>query len=222
MHKVGLIGYGKWGKILYNKLKNICDLKFICTSKDDYESKLKDVEWVVIATPNDTHYNIVRNCILNKKNIFCEKPLTPTTKQSKMLFDYAEMMGVKLYVNDIQNYRNYNFSFNLSNSIIQNNENRKSKQEAHHLGIDFTILESHFLGLKAEFIKNEFINTNTNDTFCDINYQFSYKNIDFNLEWSNIFNVKTYTSTIVTDYSVIGTSFNLRPSQLFIKVSFPL
>ncbi|MDX1718559.1 MAG: carboxypeptidase-like regulatory domain-containing protein [Salegentibacter mishustinae] len=117
---------------------------------------------------------------------------------------------------------NYNFSFNLSNSIIQNNENRKSKQESHHLGIDFNILESHFLGLKTEFIKNQFINTNTNDTFCDINYQFSYKNIDFNLEWSNIFNVKTYTSTIVTDYSVIGTSFNLRPSQLFIKVSFPL
>ena len=117
MHKVGLIGYGKWGKILYNKLKNICDLKFICTSKDDYESKLKDVEWVVIATPNDTHYNIVRNCILNKKNIFCEKPLTPTTKQSKMLFDYAEMMGVKLYVNDIQNYRNYNFPFNKNNLV---------------------------------------------------------------------------------------------------------
>ena len=37
MTRVGLIGYGKWGKILCNKLKNICDLKFICTSKDDYE-----------------------------------------------------------------------------------------------------------------------------------------------------------------------------------------
>ena len=33
MHKVGLIGYGKWGKILHKKLINICDVKFICTSR---------------------------------------------------------------------------------------------------------------------------------------------------------------------------------------------
>ena len=50
--RVGLIGYGKWGKVLYKKLNDFCDVKFVCTSKDDYESKLEDVDWVVVATPN--------------------------------------------------------------------------------------------------------------------------------------------------------------------------
>ena len=80
MESVGLIGYGYWGKILLTKLKKLSDVKFVCTSKDDYISKLNLVEWVFVATPNNTHYEIVRQCILNKKNVFCEKPLTLSYK----------------------------------------------------------------------------------------------------------------------------------------------
>ena len=88
MIKVGLIGYGKWGKILHKRLKPICDVKFVCTSKDEYQSKLKDVDWVVVATPDNTHYEIVKNCLWFGKNVFCEKPLTPTYEQSKKLYKY--------------------------------------------------------------------------------------------------------------------------------------
>ena len=32
--RVGLIGFGYWGKILYSKLQNLeVDIKFICNSK---------------------------------------------------------------------------------------------------------------------------------------------------------------------------------------------
>ena len=58
MTKVGLIGLGKWGSILYKKLDSFCDVKFTCRSKDTYIDKLDDVDWVVISTPNDTHYDI--------------------------------------------------------------------------------------------------------------------------------------------------------------------
>ena len=69
MIKVGLIGYGTWGKILYKKLERFCDVKFTCRSKDTYIDKLKDVDWVVISTPNGTHYDIVSDCILAGKNV---------------------------------------------------------------------------------------------------------------------------------------------------------
>ena len=105
MKSVGLIGYGYWGKILLGKLKKLGDVKFICTSKDDYTSKLDLVEWVFIATPNNTHYEIVRQCILNKKNVFCEKPLTLSYKESVDLFILAKENSVKLYVDDVFNYR---------------------------------------------------------------------------------------------------------------------
>ena len=105
---VGLIGKGYWGKILLSKLDKIkyINIKFVCGSKDNYKSKLDLVNWVFIATPNDTHYDIVKHCILSNKNVFCEKPLTPTHKQSLDLFKLAHKYNVKLYVDDVFNYRN--------------------------------------------------------------------------------------------------------------------
>lgn len=105
MKKIGLIGHGYWGKILLPKLQDLGDVKFICTSKDDYVSHLNSVEWVFVATPNDTHYAIVKKCILKGKNVFCEKPLTLNYQQSLELFLLANEHGAKLYVDDIFNYR---------------------------------------------------------------------------------------------------------------------
>jgi len=102
---VGLIGKGYWGTILLSKLEKICDVKFICNSKDNYKTKLDLVDWVFIATPNDTHFDIVKYCIKSKKNVFCEKPLTPTYKQSLELFKLSEKYNVKLYVDDVFNWR---------------------------------------------------------------------------------------------------------------------
>ena len=102
---VGLIGKGYWGSILLSKLEIVSTVKFICTSKDNYKSKLDSVDWVFIATPNDTHYDIVKNCIKSGKNVFCEKPLTPTHKQSEKLYELATKYNVKLYVDDVFNYR---------------------------------------------------------------------------------------------------------------------
>ena len=109
MKKVGLLGLGYWGKIINEKLENFCDVKFTCQSKDTYIDKLDSVDWVVISTPNDTHYEIVKKCLWSGKNVFCEKPLTLTYEQSEKLFRIAEMRNVKLYVDDIQNYRDYDF-----------------------------------------------------------------------------------------------------------------
>ena len=103
--KTGLIGYGYWGKILFSKLEKLSSVKFVCTSKDDYLSKLDLVEWVFIATPNETHYKIVKECISKGKNVFCEKPLTLSYKDSLELFLLAEKYNVKLYVDDVFNYR---------------------------------------------------------------------------------------------------------------------
>ena len=105
MYKVGLIGYGKWGKILHDKLTQITNVEFVCTSKDNYISKLEKVDWVFVATPNDTHYEIVKTCIKSGKNVFCEKPLTPTYKESLELYELATKHNVKLFVNEVFWYR---------------------------------------------------------------------------------------------------------------------
>ena len=104
---IGLIGFGYWGRKLYSKLTSISNvnIKFVCRSKNTYEDKLDSVDWVFVATPDITHYKIVKTCILNGKNVFCEKPLTANFKQTISLFELSEIKGVKLYVDDVFNYR---------------------------------------------------------------------------------------------------------------------
>ena len=127
MIKVGLIGYGTWGKILYKKLEKFCDIKFTCRSKDTYIDKLDDVDWVIVCTPNDTHYEIVKNCLWFGKNVFCEKPLTPTYEQSEKLYKMAEMRKVKLYVDDVQNWRKVQWDL-MEENLIE----RKKKDNFNH------------------------------------------------------------------------------------------
>tara|TARA_R110001583_G_scaffold18703_4_gene74128 strand:+ start:4390 stop:6162 length:1773 start_codon:yes stop_codon:yes gene_type:complete len=125
--KVGLIGYGTWGKILYKKLERFCDVKFTCRSKDTYIDKLKDVDWVVISTPNGTHYDIVSDCILAGKNVFCEKPLTLSYKESEALYQMADYHDVKLYVDDVQNWRKVQWDL-MEHNLIE----RKKKDNFNH------------------------------------------------------------------------------------------
>jgi len=105
MIKIGLIGYGYWGKILLPKLEKFGKVVFVCTSKDTYEDKLKDVDWVVVATPSQTHYEIVKKCLESGVNVFCEKSLTLDYETSFDLYYTAELYNAKLYVNDVFMFR---------------------------------------------------------------------------------------------------------------------
>ena len=86
----GLIGKGKWGKILQKKIKIHSKLVFTANSKSNYLAKLDKIDWVFIATPDNTHNSVINKCLEKKINIFCEKPLTKTYAQSLKLFKKAK------------------------------------------------------------------------------------------------------------------------------------
>lgn len=74
-----LIGCGYWG----SKLKRYIEenqnfrLKYICNSKSDLNEVWNDKEItaIVVATPNKTHYPLVKSALLHGKNVLSEKPL---------------------------------------------------------------------------------------------------------------------------------------------------
>ena len=103
---VGLIGKGKWGKIVKQKLSILSNLKFTCGKKKDYSKLIKssNIKWVFIVTPNKTHYKLVKMCLDNRVNVFCEKPLCLSLLQAKKLILIAKKNKVKLYVSDIYNF----------------------------------------------------------------------------------------------------------------------
>lgn len=125
--KVGIIGLGHWGPNLVRNFSNHTKAKLTYVSDtsrvslnrinhlvEDYCLKTlnpselirsSNVDAVVIVTPASTHYALVKEALLNKKHVFCEKPLTLSVEQDEELYFLAEKLGLNLMVG-------YNFIFN--------------------------------------------------------------------------------------------------------------
>ena len=103
-----LIGIGYWGSKLKKYIENderfnlkyTCDSKF-CLTKiwDD-----KTVDAVIVATPIETHYEIVKSALLAGKHVFSEKPLALKTAQCLELKQIAEQKGVVLHTEYIYTF----------------------------------------------------------------------------------------------------------------------
>lgn len=88
--KVGIIGFGKMGKIRMNVINNLPDLSLEgicdivppeqnesrnCEFYKNYHDLLKtDIDAVFVSTPNKFTPEIVISALNNKKHVFCEKP----------------------------------------------------------------------------------------------------------------------------------------------------
>ena len=94
MVKVSIIGKGRWGTVID---KNINDMV-------EYVEP-NDADWIIISTPNDLHHEQVEYWLSQRKNVFCEKPLTLTKRTAEALFSLADFFGVKLYVDDVFSWR---------------------------------------------------------------------------------------------------------------------
>ncbi|MBZ5739737.1 Gfo/Idh/MocA family protein [Nocardioides mangrovi] len=114
MLRVAVVGVGKMGLSHLSLLRAhprvmvevVCDangyvLDVLGThtglhSATDYAAMLDavDIDAVVIATPTQAHYPMVRAAIERGLHVFCEKPLTLSSEQSEELARLAEERGV--------------------------------------------------------------------------------------------------------------------------------
>lgn len=116
---IALIGYGYWGQKIYRYLKessnfNLSAVYFRSLEKlpptvieqeygPEFTPRLKEDIWlnkniphVVIVTPINTHYSLVREALLNSKNVLVEKPLTTKTEEALLLQKMAKEKNLKL------------------------------------------------------------------------------------------------------------------------------
>lgn len=113
--KVALFGYGRWGKKLYQVLEAMAEEVLVV---DPREEKIKqnlsvnfvakefvladqNFSYVFIATPEETHYHLVKECLNSDKQVFVEKPLTLSTNMAKELIELAFQKKLCLYVDYI-------------------------------------------------------------------------------------------------------------------------
>jgi len=98
MIKTGIVGTGYFGQKLHQKLQNFTDVVFFTGRELDIDY---DVDWVIIASSTDSHYELCKLFLNRGVNVFVEKPMTLSYNQSKELVDLSKENGVRLYVDDI-------------------------------------------------------------------------------------------------------------------------
>ena len=113
--RIGVIGSGKWGenhlkdfsKISSCHLIGLADIderKSELAAKHgvkffkDYLDMLPHVDAVTVVTPTTTHHEIAKNCLLQGKHVFVEKPLCFDHQQAEELVDLAKEKKVVLSV----------------------------------------------------------------------------------------------------------------------------
>ena len=121
MKKLGIIGIGNWGKNLVRELS-----KIHCIKKCSSNGNLKNIRWlkknypsiqyvsdskeifadneinaVIIATPINTHYKLVKKALLSKKHVFVEKPISTNLSEAEELIEIAKKNNLLLFVGHI-------------------------------------------------------------------------------------------------------------------------
>jgi len=130
MHqKIGIIGNGYWGNKILSKL-NPGAVKFISSNPAEYYYLIDKVDWVAVASPENTHFEIVKKSLLLGKNVFCEKPLALKYSEYCYLYDLADRQGVSLYVDDVFSYGDSEFEFKLTNKVTWLKSSHRVKTHA--------------------------------------------------------------------------------------------
>ena len=111
--KLGIIGFGYWGKIIYKNLKIlgyndifICEINQVDLNQVFNEDRNKivknykdlNVDRVFVTTQTIEHFDICSFFIQKKIPVFCEKPLTESLTKSNMLYELSEKFKTQLYV----------------------------------------------------------------------------------------------------------------------------
>ncbi len=112
-----IIGFGLSGKVFHApflhthsgfNLKKIVERNHNHSKKiypyvevlSDYKELLEDqsLDLIVVATPNTTHYTMVKECLLAGKHVVVEKPFTPTAKEADELIEIAKTQKKNIFV----------------------------------------------------------------------------------------------------------------------------
>jgi len=85
---------------------------------DNYDDLIVSpaVDAIYIATLNNTHFDLIKKCSMNKKKILCEKPMTINYEEAKEVFKFIKDNKVSFLEAFV--YRHHKQSQNLSDIII--------------------------------------------------------------------------------------------------------
>jgi len=76
LDKTILVGNGYWGGKILAKLLKVSNVISVQSSNNYDPNLFEKADWVFVATPMASHYEIVKDCLIREVNVFVEKPFT--------------------------------------------------------------------------------------------------------------------------------------------------
>ena len=216
--KVAIIGCGYWGTNIIKTLLSFKNLHIICYDNNKTSLlKIKkrfnniniakniktilndeDLKLTFICVTTSHIFSIAKRCILHKKNVFLEKPVSKDIKKIKELFYLSKKNKVKLMVgyvyiyNSLINYIKKKIDSNFLGKIKYLEFNRKNYGPIREDVSSLWDLASHDLSIVKYFFKgkitqNKYLrNSITKEKIFDnysINFNIKKINININVSW---------------------------------------
>ena len=262
--RICLIGYGYWGKNLarvfgkdlvgicdydqdnLEKAKELYDVQYFSKWEDLYQSDL-EYDTVAIATKADTHFDLANKFLINKKNIWLEKPACIKTKDIEQLI---KIRGDKkvfvdhtfVYHPAIQKIKSldigtplYYDSHRISLGLFQKDVDAILDLAIH----DLSILDYLYPDLvldKRSIIKNNHINDKANQSILNLKFTNNFT-ATINVNWVSpvkkreIILAGSNSSVIFDDISVekvkvydtgeLGDDYNINSVKGYINIEIP-
>ncbi|UCD84843.1 MAG: Gfo/Idh/MocA family oxidoreductase [Deltaproteobacteria bacterium] len=196
---IALIGAGYWGKNILRCLDELDVLHTVCDSDKEIIRKYKrkftrlnfttsfedvllnsDVRALAIATPAESHYQLVKKALEAGKDIFVEKPLSLSTGEGEDLVRLAQKADRILMVGHILQYHpaivklkemvdkselgkiQYIYSNRLNIGKLRTEENILWSFAPHDISVILMILNEEPVGVRA--FGGDYLNRGTYDT----------------------------------------------------------
>lgn len=120
--KIGVFGAGHLGKIHMQQWREVEGIELIgffdpsddnaasaitqyqVPRYDDMEKLIADADALDIVSTTTTHYDIAKQCLLNGKHVFIEKPLANTLEEGSELVQLVKEANVKCQVGHVERY----------------------------------------------------------------------------------------------------------------------
>ncbi len=122
MLKIGVFGAGHLGKIHMQQWHEvqgaevigfydpddtqaeIAGSKYHITRFGDMDKLIEAADAIDIVSPTTSHYEIAKNCLLNGKHVFIEKPLSHTLEEGLELVKLVKEANVKCQIGHVERY----------------------------------------------------------------------------------------------------------------------
>lgn len=117
MYTIGLVGYGRWGKVLSREIQSHHRLRLISichpSAKEDgrfFFSSLVDLiassnpDAVIIAAPLKHRGDLIRSALMANKSVLTEKPIAESAEEARLLAKIAKARQLTLHTNYVHAY----------------------------------------------------------------------------------------------------------------------